>query len=170
MDAKDLSSCVAKRGRSLAQKPTNGSMICESELGQSCSGLVLLHSLEGGRNGETARCGETEARTFTSKNPKAWLTGPHSMHIRKKNNVERTNGTHSYGWSATVGILIAYSVLLIVPHLYFTTLVPDAYVALASGFQIAMLGLAGSVLILIASISRSDTMRLRTLLRGCDVQ
>jgi|GEM_PF-4516517 len=131
---------------------------------------MLVHSLEGGRNGETARCGETEARTFTSKNPKAWLTGPHSMHIRKKNNVERTNGTHSYGWSATVGILIVYSVLLIVPHLYFTTLVPDAYVALASGFQIAMLGLAGSVLILIASISRSDTMRLRTLLRGGDVQ
>ena len=98
------------------------------------------------------------------------MTTPNASGTRKKDQAERINGTRLHGRLATAGTLIAYGVILIVPHFYFVTWVPDAYVALASGFQIAMLGLAGSVLILIASISRSDTMRLRTLLRGGDVQ
>lgn len=131
---------------------------------------MLLYSLEGGRNGKTDRCGSTAARTLTNPKPKAFVTTPNASGTRKKDQAERINGTHLHGRLATAGTLIAYGVILIVPHFYFVTWVPDAYVALASGFQIAMLGLAGSVLILIASISRSDTMRLRTLLRGGDVQ
>lgn len=67
----------------------------------------------------------------------------------------------------TLALYVACLVASVYPP---ATLVSDAYVALASEFQIAMLGLAGSVLILIASISRSDTMRLRTLLRGGNVE